>query len=411
MPAMSFVTHLESTADATSLPARTLQTLHGGKPLLVRYDLDAVRKVMAKDTLRLRAPTLWRYRELLPLERDENLVTLGEGLTPLLPCPRLGAALGCSRLLIKDEGQLPTGSFKARGMALAVSLAKELGVTRVAIPSAGNAGGALAAYAARAGIECFAFVPEDTPVVNVSECVLHGAKTFLVDGLIGDCAKIVREGAQRFSWFDMSTLKEPYRIEGKKTMGLELAEQCLWRLPDAIFYPTGGGTGLIGMGKAWDELQALGWIEPGRRPRMYSCQAEGCAPIVKAFEQGLDASPAIDDPSTSASGLRVPKALGDFLVLREVRASKGRAIAGREQRIGHWMSLCARLEGIALCPESAICLDALEQALARGDVKRDDEVVVFNTGAAQKYVEVIRTTPPRLSWRDVDWGIVERAAG
>lgn len=403
---MSFVTALESTADGSLLPARTLQTVHGGKPLLVRYDLAAVRATWRKESLLHREPSLWRYREILPLEDDAHRVSLGEGMTPLLPCPRLGATLGCSDLWIKDEAQLPTGSFKSRGMAMAVSLAKELGVRRVAIPSAGNAGGALAAYAARAGMECWVFVPEDTPKVNVAECVLHGAHVFLVDGLIGDCAKIVREGAERFAWFDFSTLKEPYRIEGKKTMGLELAEQCAWTLPDAIFYPTGGGTGLIGMGKAWDELQAIEWIAKGSRPRMFSCQAEGCAPIVAAFERGLETSPALESPRTEASGLRVPKALGDFLVLREVRRSGGQAIAGRESTIRTWMRRAASLEGIALCPETAICLDALEIALARGFVKRDEKIVVFNTGAAQKYLEVLDCAPPRLSWRAVDWDLV-----
>ena len=408
-PLVSFVTWLESTADGSQLPARTLQTVHEGKPLLVRYDLAAIADTWRKDSLLSRSKSLWRYRELLPLEDDRNLVTLGEGMTPLLPCPRLGEQLGCTRLAIKDEAQLPTGSFKSRGMAVAVSMAKELGVKQVGIPSAGNAGGALAAYAARAGIECFVFVPEDTPIVNVAECALHGAHVFLVDGLIGDCAKIVREGAARYGWFDFSTLKEPYRIEGKKTMGLELAEQRDWSLPDAIFYPTGGGTGLIGMGKAWDELRAIGWVAAGPRPKMFSCQAEGCAPIVAAFEQGLDSSPALDRPQTSASGLRVPKALGDFLILREVRASGGAALAGREARILHWMRLAASLEGIALCPETAVCLDALETALARGLVHRDDQIVVFNTGAAQKYVEVMQCEVPRLSWRAVDWSAIERA--
>jgi threonine synthase len=398
-----FVTHLESTADGSSLPKGTLQTIHDGKPLLVRYDLDAVARAVTRDDLRDRDPDLWRYAELLPLEDPANRVSLGEGMTPLLPCPRLGAKLGIERLFIKDESQLPTGSFKARGMAMAVSMAKELGVTRVAAPTAGNAGGALAAYAARAGMECFVFMPDDTPRINQLEAVWNGAKAFLVDGLIDTCGAIVREGTDKMGWFDMSTLREPYRIEGKKTMGLELAEQLGWELPDVILYPTGGGTGLIGMWKAFAELATIGWISGDHRPRMFSCQSTGCAPIVDAFDQGLEHGVAQTDPHTRASGLRVPKAIGDFLILNAVRESGGRAMAADEDRIDHWMRLATELEGLALCPETAICIGVLERGLKEGHIDPNERIVVFNTGAMQKYIEVMETEIPRIDKDRVDW--------
>ena len=407
---MSHVTHLEGSIDGKELPARTVQTVHEGRPLLVRYDLRAVAAAVSRGDLARRTPSLWRYKELLPVEDPANVTTLGEGMTPLLECPRLAEAFGVARLLVKDESQLPTGSFKARGMAVAVSMAKELGIRRVAIPTAGNAGGALAAYAARAGIECFVFMPEDTPVVNRCEAALFGARTFLVDGLIGDCGAIVREGKERMGWFDMSTLKEPYRLEGKKTMGLELAEQLGWRLPDAILYPTGGGTGLVGMAKAFLELATLGWLAAPSRPRLFACQSSGCAPIVRAFEAGSRFAEPVQDPRTIASGLRVPSAVGDFLILDAVRSSGGAAVAAAEERIPEWMSLATRLEGISLCPESAVCLGALEIAVRDGRILRGETVVLFNTGAAQKYLEVLASDPPRLEKAAVDWSLVERTA-
>ncbi len=354
-----------------------------------------------------RAPSLWRYRELLPVEHDSNIVSFGEGMTPLLECPRLAAKLGLNRLLIKDESQLPTGSFKSRGMAVAVSMAKELGIRRVAIPTAGNAGGALAAYAARAGMECYVFMPEDTPAVNRAEAAMFGAKTFLVNGLISDCGTIVREGASRMGWFDFSTLKEPYRLEGKKTMGLELAEQLGWTLPDAIYYPTGGGTGLIGMWKAFDELDQIGWLASSKRPRLISCQFEGCAPIATAFDKGERFCEAPANPRTAASGLRVPKPVGDFMILDAVRASGGAALALEEARLGEWMHLATELEGVSLCPESAACIGALKRELAQGRTRRDHTVVVFNTGAAQKYVELVDRPLPRIDFRDVDWSCLQ----
>ncbi|MEE2885950.1 MAG: threonine synthase [Planctomycetota bacterium] len=399
----NFVTHLESTDDGSSLAADTLHTGHNGRPLLVRYDLDAVARELQKSTLATREPDLWRYRELLPLRDQGMRVSLGEGMTPLLACPRLGTKMGVPNLWIKDESQLPTGSFKARGMAMAVSVAKELGVTKVATPTAGNAGGALAAYAARAGMECFVFMPADTPRINQLEAVWHGAKAFLVDGLINECGVIVREGIEKRGWFDMSTLREPYRIEGKKTMGLELAEQMGWSLPGAIFYPTGGGTGLIGMWKAFAELEAINFLQDNAKPKMFSCQSDGCAPIAEAFDRGEDHGTTIDNPHTLASGLRVPKAIGDFLVLSAVRESGGRAMATSEDRLKDWMRLATELEGIALCPESAACLGCLDTAVQEGHIDTDAPVVVFNTGAMQKYVEVMDVTLPELRKDAVDW--------
>ena len=385
---MAFVTHLESALDGTRYPAGEIQTTHQGRPLWVRYDLDAIRNSIDREELKDRSPTMWRYRELLPVE--ETVVSLDEQMTPLLRCERLGDALGSKNLLVKDESRLPTGSFKARGMAMAVSMAKKFGIERVAVPSAGNAGGALAAYAARAGMECDVFVPADTPAVNRGEAAVFGATVHLVDGLIHDCAARVQD---KTDWFDMSTLKEPYRLEGKKTMGLELAEQLGWELPDVILYPTGGGTGLIGMWKAFEELGALRWLENDARPRMYACQSEGCAPISAAFEKGERFATPPENPHTVASGLRCPKAVGDFMILDAVRASKGRAVAVPEGSLLHWMHRAAELEGISLCPETGACLAALEKEIADGRIGADERVVVFNTAAVQKYVELLTKSP------------------
>lgn len=391
-----YVTYLESALDGTRFPPGQTYTVHEGRPLWVRYDLARVKHAVVPADIAARPPSLWRYRELLPLPVDEEPVTLGEGMTPLLPCPRLGHELGVPNLLIKDESQLPTGSFKSRGMAVAVSMAKHLGVRRMAIPTAGNAGGALAAYAARAGIETFVFMPEDTPRINAIEAHLAGARVFHVNGLITDCGRIVREGAAGTGWFDMSTLKEPYRLEGKKTMGLELAEQLDWRLPDVILYPTGGGTGLIGMWKAFAELHTLGWLKSDRMPRLVSCQSEGCAPIVRAFESGQRFADPFPNAHTMASGLRVPSAVGDFMMLDAIRASGGLAVAGHEARIVEWMRRVASAEGIGICPETAVCFDCLQQLLANGAIRADESIVVFNTGAAQKYPEVVPLTLPRI---------------
>jgi threonine synthase len=399
-----FVTHLESALDGTSLPADRPQTLHQDRPLWVRYNLEAVRRVFTKDKLALRPPTMWRYRELLPPADDAHIVSLGEGMTPLLPCPRLGERFGLRDLWIKDESQLPTGSFKSRGLAVAISMCRQFGIRRVAIPTAGNAGGAMAAYAARAGIEAYVFMPDDTPAINQLECVLAGAKTFLVEGLITDCGAIVREGKEPMKWFDLSTLKEPYRIEGKKTMGLELAEQFGWELPDVIIYPTGGGTGLIGMWKAFAELAQLGWLMNSCRPRMVAVQSDGCAPIVRAFDRGERFAKPFENAHTIASGLRVPSAVGDFMILDAIRESGGRGVAVEEGRLVEWMRLACRLEGISICPEAAACVGAVELLAAEGWLRPDERVVIFNTGAAQKYPEALAVKLPRLDkGQPLDW--------
>lgn len=399
-----FVTYLESALDATRFAANQVHTLHQGRPLWVRYDLEAVRAAVSAKDLLGRAPTLWRYRELLPLPAGAAPVTLGEGMSPLLACERLGRELGLDQLLIKDEAQLPTGSFKSRGMTMAVSMAAHFGLKRLAIPTAGNAGGALAAYGARAGMEVYVLMPEDTPHINQMEASLFGARVFLVNGLITDCGKIVRDGMSAMGWFDMSTLKEPYRLEGKKTMGLELAEQLDWQLPDVVLYPTGGGTGLIGMWKAFQELTALGWLKATKLPRLISCQSAGCAPIVRAYEKGERFAEPIVGAHTIASGLRVPAAVGDFMMLDAIRASGGCAVAGREERIQHWMRRASSLEGVSVCPETAVCFDCLEQLVAAGQIRRDEQVVVFNTGAAQKYPECLPIELPRIDrHRPVDY--------
>lgn len=394
----NFVSHLESALDGTRFDPHVPQTLHRGRPLWVRYDLAAVQNALRKELLPARPPTMWRYAELLPIG-SADAVSLGEVMTPRLPAPRLAAHFGlrAESLWIKDESRLPTGSFKARGLAMAVSMARRFGIRRLAIPTAGNAGGALAAYAARAGIEAYVFMPADTPLVNQLECKLLGARAYLVEGLITDCARIVREGQQHLGWFDLSTLREPYRIEGKKTMGLELAEQCGWRLPDVILYPTGGGTGLVGMWKAFEELAELGWLLDDRRPRMVAVQADGCAPIVRAFQAGERFARAWEQPVTIASGLRVPAAVGDFMILDAVRASGGTAVAVEESRLREWMALTARLEGISLCPEAAACVGALERLVAAGLIEPHEHVVLFNTGAAQKYVEAMHVSLPRIA--------------
>ena len=328
-------------------------------------------------------------------------------MTPILETKRLAQEFGVTRLFVKDESRLPTGSFKARGMALAISKANEFGIKKVAVPTAGNAGGALAAYAARAGMEAYVFMPEDTPSINKKECYLAGAKTFLVNGLITDCGRIVGEGKKTKGLFDVSTLKEPYRIEGKKTMGLELAEQLDWELPDVILYPTGGGTGLIGMWKAFNELEALGWLKFSKKPRMISCQSDGCAPIATAFDKGERFASKFENAATIASGIRVPAAVGDFMILDAVRQSGGVALATPEEDIPKWMRLAAAKEGIALCPETAVCLGALEVLLKRGVIKTDDQIVIFNTGASQKYPEAVKE---KLAFIDIrqplDWSAI-----
>lgn len=357
-----------------------------GKPLLVRYDLARAARTLTKESLCGRRADLWRYREVLPVENDENIVSLGEGWTPLLVAERLGKQLGLDALYIKDESQNPTQSFKARGMSAAVSMAKELGARKLAVPSAGNAAGALAAYAARAGIECFIFMPDDTPRANVVECEQTGAHVTLMKGLITDCGAEVARRKEAEGWFDVSTLKEPYRVEGKKTLGYELAEQFNWELPDVIIYPTGGGTGLIGMWKAFDEMEQIGWID-SKRPRMVTVQASGCAPIVQAFEEGKRFADEFPDAATVASGLRVPRAIGDFMILDALRESGGTAVAVTDEELLAATREIGAAEGIFCAPEGAACLPALRKLLESGDVHRSEQVVLFNTGAGVKYLE------------------------
>jgi len=381
----TFVTHLECAMSGERYEADRLHNLsRAGKPLLVRYDLSGVRNALNKNTLARRPADLWRYRELLPVRRLADIVSLGEAVTPLIRLPKLSAKLGGGEILVKDEGRLPTGSFKARGLAMAVSMGKALGVTHMAMPTNGNAGAALAAYATHAGIRSTIFCPEDTPEVNVSEIALQGATVYRVNGLIDDCGKIVGEGKAKVGWFDVSTLKEPYRIEGKKTMGLELAEQLGWDVPDVIFYPTGGGTGLIGMWKAFAELEAIGFIGT-KRPRMVAVQAAGCAPMVRAYDAGEEHAPRWENAQTIASGIRVPQAIGDFLILRAVRESKGFAIAVSDDKISAALDEVARMEGLLMCPEGAATYAAYKQSLAEGRVTRHERVVLFNCASGLKY--------------------------
>ena len=357
-----------------------------GKPLLVRYDLKRIAKFLTRQALYARRSDLWRYREMLPVRREDNIVSLGEGWTPLIHAKTLGASLGVGQLFLKDESLNPTQSFKARGMAVAVSMAKELGAKKLAAPSAGNAAAALAAYCAHAGLGAYLFMPSDTPRANVIECEVTGAHVTLIDGLITDCGAEVARRKETEGWFDVSTLREPYRVEGKKTLGYEIAEQSAWILPDVIVYPTGGGTGLVGMWKAFDELQQLGWISE-KRPRMISVQAAGCAPIVRAFESGARFAEEFENAATVASGLRVPKAIGDFLILDAIRDSGGTAIAVADNELIEGAREVARTEGIFASPEGGACVPALRKLLASGDVKPAEKVLIFNTGSGIKYLD------------------------
>ncbi len=381
----TFVTHLECGMTGEKLAADKLANLSAaGKPLLVRYDLAGIKAAVARDDLAARAPDLWRYRELLPVRKASNIVSLGETMTPLIALPKLQKQLGGGEIIVKDEGRLPTGSFKARGLVMAVSMAKELGVRKMAMATNGNAGAALAAYCSRAGIESVVFCPADTPEINVREIALQGSRVYRVNGLINDCGKIVVDGREQAGWFETNTLKEPYRIEGKKTMGLELAEQLGWDVPDVILYPTGGGTGLIGMWKAFAELEALGWIG-SKRPRMVAVQASGCAPIVKAYEDGVEHADLWQGAHTVAAGIRVPVAIGDFLILRAVRESNGFAVAVDDDLIEAAREDVAKTEGLLLCPEGAATYAAYKQELASGRISKDERVVLFNCGNGLKY--------------------------
>lgn len=379
----TFVTHLECGLKGDRYDADVLHGLsNAGRPLLVRYDTKALSAAVSKEDLKQRPADFWRYREFLPVRRTENIVSLGEVLTPLISFPSLAA--GSGELLVKDESRLPTGSFKARGLCVAVSMAKELGVRRVAIPTNGNAGAALAAYGRRAGMEVFVFCPADTPEVNVREIAAQGAKVWRVNGLINDCGRIVGQGKEAAGWFDFSTLKEPYRIEGKKTMGLELAEQFDWSLPDVILYPTGGGTGLIGMWKAFRELQEIGWIGD-KLPRMVAVQATGCAPIVRAYEQGAEFAELFPNAHTVAAGIRVPVAVGDFLMLRAVRESGGFAVAVDDESILAARREASEREGLLMSPEGAATYAAYKQELRTGRISPSETCVLFNCATGLKY--------------------------
>ncbi len=397
-----FLTHLECSLTGERYDSDRLHNLStAGKPLLARYDLDAVRGLLTADALAAREPGMWKWRELLPLPVGAEAVSLGEPETPLVTLDVTGKRHGARAPLVKDEGRLPTGSFKARGLAMAVSMAKHFGVKRIAMPTNGNAGAALAAYGARAGIETIVICPAETPAINITETAAYGAKVYVADGQIDECGALVGKGAAEGRWFDCSTLKEPYRIEGKKVMGLELAEQLAWQMPDAIFYPTGGGTGLIGMWKAFDELEAIGLIGP-QRPRMFAIQAEGCAPIVRAFEAGEEFATRWDGAATMATGIRVPKAVGDFLILRAVRASNGAALAVPEAMIGEAVRDAARDDGFLLCPEGGAVLAGWRLALERGLVGRRERVVLFNCANGNKYP--LADTSARIELANVEAG-------
>jgi threonine synthase len=372
--------------DRSYEPNRVLNLCSCGAPLFARYDLERAAKDMRPGHLVLREPTLWRYDNVLPVDDPDHRLSLGEGFTPLLEARRLGQSLGLPRLLIKDESGNPTGSFKARGLALAVSMARSLGAKAVCLPSAGNAGSALAAYAARGGLEAHVFVPEDVPRLFLMETAAYGASVETVEGLITDAGRVCAQRARERGWYECATLKEPYRVEGKKTMGYELAEQMGWKLPDAILYPTGGGTGLIGMWKAFEEMETMGFLGPAR-PRMFAVQAEGCAPIVRAFAEGRDDAPAWEQATTLAHGLRVPRALGDFLILRALRHSRGAAIAVSDAELVQGVKDAAAHEGLFMCPEGGACVAALRKLRAQGHLSPDDTIVAFNTGTGFKYVE------------------------
>lgn len=386
---MTFLTHLECSLCGGQFDADQVHTVCTDcqRPLLARYDLAAARESWERRSLLTREPTLWRYREVLPVREASAAISLGEGYTPLLHAPRLGAELGLRSLYIKDEAVNPTGSFKARGLCLAISRAWELGVREVVIPSAGNAAGAMAAYAARAGMKAHVFMPVDVPLPFRQECHALGASVTLVEGLITDCGREAARATQEHGWFPLSTLKEPYRLEGKKTMGYELAEQFSWQLPDVIIYPTGGGTGLIGMWKAFEEMEELGWID-GYRPRMVAVQSKGCAPIPRAFHAGADFATPWEAASTVAAGLRVPAAIGDFLMLRALRESNGTAVAVSDQELVQGQMRMSSREGTFACPEGGATLAALERLLAEGWVRPDERIVLFNTGTGLKYPDV-----------------------
>jgi len=395
-----YVSHLACPkCDSTYESEKIMQVCDCGSPLLVRYDIDKISKVLKREDLSKRKPDLWRYEELLPVKHQENIVTLGEGMTPLLKLNRLGTEVGLENLYLKDEGIIPTGTFKARGAAVGVSRAKELGVNILAMPTNGNAGAAWAVYAAAAGIKSVIVMPEDAPPIPRGECAISGADLYLVDGLISDAGKIVSRAVKKYGWFDASTLKEPYRIEGKKTMGLEIAEQFDWKLPDVIIYPAGGGVGIIGIYKAFQELHEMGWVDD-RMPRLVAVQSTGCAPIIKAWEEGKTESEFWQNAKTLAFGITVPKALGDFLVLEAIYKTNGCAVAVTDEKIIEAENMLASREGTFVCPEGAATLSAALKLLETGWIGSDENVVLLNTGSGLKYPETVQIEPKVLAAGD-----------
>ncbi len=394
----SSLTHLECTNCARVIDADQLIGLcpYCGKVLFARYDLSAAGRLLTKDVLTTRRQGMWRFHEVLPVRDPANVLSLGEGMTPMLEAPRLGARYGLTRLLLKDEGQNPTGTFKARGLSAAASRARELGARAVSMPTAGNAGAALAAYAARGGLDAYIVMPEDTPAINKAECVVYGAHAYEIKGLIHDAGRVLRQLAPERGWFDITTLNEPYRVEGKKTMGYEIAEQLDWKLPDVIIYPTGGGTGIVGMWKAFDEMEHLGWIPAGSRPRMIAVQAAGCAPIVRAFDAGKTEAGTFENAHTVASGLRVPTAIGDYLILRAVRDSGGTALAVTDEELLAGMRELASTEGVFTAPEAAATVAALPKLRDRGFLRSGERVLLLLTGAGMKYTDLVSAELPEI---------------
>ncbi len=404
-----YVTHFESAIEpGVTLPADQIQTMHKDRPLFTRYDLDAVKKVMTKSVLASRPRDMWRYRELLPIGTAISPVTLNKSFSPVIDCPTLAGQFDLKHVWIKDESQLPTCSFKCRGLSLAATMARHFGIQRIAMSSNGNAGGAMAIYAARAGLECVVFMPEDSMPVNLNECHYCGAKLFVTNGLIDQNGKLVREGHNRGLWFDISTMKEPYRLEGKKTMGLELAEQFNWQLPDVIIYPTGGGTALIAMWKAFKELREMGYLNSDTMPKMIACQSTGCMPLYTAFKNGKRFAERHENAATIATGMRVPVALGDFMVLDAVNESGGQVLAANENDIVKYQKQVATAEGVMICPETATCIDGLAQLAESGLVSPEERIVVFNTAAGQKYFGGEALDLPRFDINQpIDWDTFE----
>ena len=386
----SYLIHIECTLCGVLQDAGKVHRLcpECGGVLYPRYDLKSAAKEFDRDVLNYRDPTMWRYFELLPIIDSKNIVTLGEGFTPIFEISKVAKELNCEKLFVKDESLNPTASFKARGLSAAISKASEFGISKVTIPSAGNAGGAMTAYASKAGMESYVFMPKDAPEANQKEVFISGAKLELIDGLISDAGKLSAQLAEELDLFDVSTLKEPYRVEGKKTMGYEIAEQFDWSLPDAIIYPTGGGTGIVGMWKAFDEMESMGWID-GKRPKMFSVQSDGCAPIVKAFEDGKNHADPWLNASTIAAGIRVPVAVADYLILEAVRESGGKALTVTDESMITWMETVASLEGMFFCPEGAATLSALKTLFDDGSLLRSERILILNTGSGLKYLELV----------------------